>query len=131
MPADSDNEFKTMIEDLKSLAIDIIKKSDDIPDDAQFAIQNISNPIILLNFISTSMPFAIKEKMGLLKLSSLKNRAIGVLKILNRELQLLDIKHNIRTRTREDIDEQQREYFLQQQIKNIKEELNSMPNDRE
>lgn len=123
MPADSDNEFKTMIEDLKSLAIDIIKKSDDIPDDAQFAIQNISNPIILLNFISTSMPFAIKEKMGLLKLSSLKNRAIGVLKILNRELQLLDIKHNIRTRTREDIDEQQREYFLQQQIKNIKEEL--------
>lgn len=123
IPSANDKEFMAAVDDLKSTSIDYVKKNDDIPDEAQFALQNINNPVILLNFICTSLPFSVEEKIKLLKANSLNNRALKMLKILYRELQLLEIKHNIRTKTREDIDEQQREYFLQQQIKNIKEEL--------
>lgn len=123
IPGEKDTEFITAIEDLKTITIDYVKKNDEIPDEAQFAIQNINNNVILLNFICTSLPFGIGEKISLLKISSLKKRVLELLRILHREMQLLEIKHDIRTKTREDIDEQQREYFLQQQIKNIKEEL--------
>lgn len=123
IPDGDDKEFMAAIDDLKNTSIEYVKKNDEIPDEAQFALQNINNAVILLNFICTSLPFGIEEKIKLLKASSLKNRALKLLKILHRELQLLEIKHDIRIKTREDIDEQQREYFLQQQIKNIKEEL--------
>lgn len=123
IPDGDDKEFMAAIDDLKNTSIEYVKKNDEIPDEAQFALQNINNAVILLNFICTSLPFGIEEKIKLLKANSLKGRVLKLLKILYRELQLLEIKHDIRTRTREDIDEQQREYFLQQQIKNIKEEL--------
>lgn len=123
IPSNDDKEFMAAVDDLKNTSIEYVKKNEEIPDEAQFALQNINNAVILLNFISTSLPFSVEEKIKLLKTNSLKNRALKMLKILYRELQLLEIKHNIRTKTREDIDEQQREYFLQQQIKNIKEEL--------
>ena len=123
IPDEKDKEFVTAMEDLRNVTIDYVKKNDDIPDEAQFALQNINNAIILLNFICTSLPFDVSEKIKLLKTNSLKDRSFKLLKILHREMQLLEIKHDIRTKTREDIDEQQREYFLQQQIKNIKEEL--------
>lgn len=123
IPDGDDKEFIAAIDDLKNTSIEYVKKNDEIPDEAQFALQNINNAVILLNFICTSLPFGIEEKIKLLKANSLKGRTLKLLKILYRELQLLEIKHDIRTRTREDIDEQQREYFLQQQIKNIKEEL--------
>ncbi len=119
----SDKEFLAALEDLKSLSIEYVKKNDEIPDEAQFALQNINNMVILLNFVCTSFPFEIEEKIDLLKTQSRTERVLKMLKILHRELQLLELKHDIRTKTREDIDEQQREYFLQQQIKNIKEEL--------
>ena len=123
IPDVKDKEFMAAIEDLRNLTIDYVKKNDEIPDEAQFALQNINNAVILLNFVCTSLPFEAKEKMKLLKANSLKDRLFKLLKILHREMQLLEIKHDIRTKTREDIDEQQREYFPQQQIKNIKEEL--------
>lgn len=123
IPDGNDKEFTAAIDDLKNTSIEYVKKNDEIPDEAQFALQNINNAVILLNFICTSLPFGVEEKIKLLKANSLKNRALKLLKILHRELQLLEIKHDIRIKTREDIDEQQREYFLQQQIKNIKEEL--------
>lgn len=123
IPSGNDKEFIAAVDDLKNTSIEYVKKNEEIPDEAQFALQNINNAVVLLNFISTSLPFNVEEKIKLLKANSLKNRALKMLKILYRELQLLEIKHNIRTKTREDIDEQQREYFLQQQIKNIKEEL--------
>lgn len=123
IPSSNDKEFIAAVDDLKNTSIEYVKKNEEIPDEAQFALQNINNAVVLLNFISTSLPFNVEEKIKLLKANSLKNRALKMLKILYRELQLLEIKHNIRTKTREDIDEQQREYFLQQQIKNIKEEL--------
>ena len=123
IPDEKDKEFTTAIEDLRNLTIDYVKKNDDIPDEAQFALQNINNAVILLNFVCTSLPFDVTEKVKLLKANTLKDRLFKLLKIIHREMQLLEIKHDIRTKTREDIDEQQREYFLQQQIKNIKEEL--------
>ena len=122
-PDEKDKEFMAAIEDLRNVTIDYVKKNDDIPDEAQFALQNINNAVILLNFVCTSMPLDVAEKVKLLKTNSLKDRLFKLLKILHREMQLLELKHDIRTKTREDIDEQQREYFLQQQIKNIKEEL--------
>lgn len=123
MPEDKDGIFSTAIEGLKECAIEYIKQNDELPDEAQFAIQNINNDIILLNFICSSLPLDIKEKIQMLAVDSLSDRIFMILKILSREIQLQELKNDIRTRTREDLDEQQREYFLQQQIKNIKEEL--------
>jgi len=123
MPAPNDKEYLTALDDMKELALEYVKQNDDIPDEAQFALQNISNQVILTNFICTSLPLDMKDKFELIKVENFKSRVITLLKYLHREMQLLEIKHDIRVKTREDIDEQQREYFLQQQIKNIKEEL--------
>lgn len=123
MPDENDEEYKTAIDDMRELTLEYVKQNDDIPDEAQFALQNISNPVILTNFICTSLPLSLKDKYELIKVDLFKKRVITLLKYLHREMQLLEIKHDLRTKTREDIDEQQREYFLQQQIKNIKEEL--------
>lgn len=123
MPDAKDKEYLTAIDDMKELTMEYVKQNDDIPDEAQFAIQNINNPIILTNFICTSLPLDMKDKFELMRVEFFKARVINLLKFLHREMQLLEIKHDLRTKTREDIDEQQREYFLQQQIKNIKEEL--------
>jgi ATP-dependent Lon protease len=111
------------MEDLRQTSIDYIHKNDEIPDESQFAINNLTNDVLAVNFICTNMPFSISDKISLLKIDSIKERIFELLKILSKEMQLMDLKLNIRSKTREDIDEQQREYFLQQQIKNIKEEL--------
>ncbi|MBO5314177.1 MAG: endopeptidase La [Prevotella sp.] len=123
MPDYEDGIFNTAIESMKECAVEYIKQNDELPDEAQFAIQNINNDIILLNFVCSSLPLDIKEKIQMLAMNSLSERIFMILKILSREIQLQELKNDIRTRTREDLDEQQREYFLQQQIKNIKEEL--------
>ena len=118
-----DEEFKASIDDLRSNISRYIKLNDEIPDETQFSISNISNSLIAVNFISSTMPFSIEAKIALLAESDLKMRVMRLLELLSKELQLLKIKQDIRTRTQMEIDEQQKEYFLQQQIKNIKEEL--------
>ena len=123
MPDADDSEFKTAIDDLRSTAVNYIRQNEDIPDESQFALNNISNDIISVDFICTNLPFSIDDKIKLLEADSMYERVIRTLKVLHKELQLLELKQTIRTKTREDLDEQQREYFLQQQIKNIKEEL--------
>ncbi|MBP5508097.1 MAG: endopeptidase La, partial [Prevotella sp.] len=123
IPNPSDREFTTAVDDLRTSAIEYIRKNDDIPDESQFALTNISNPVILVNFTSSNLPIAIADKIRLLECKSVTDRVFELLKAIHKEMQLLQLKQNIRTKTREDIDEQQREYFLQQQIKNIKEEL--------
>jgi len=123
MPADNDKEFKTAMDDLRATTIDYIKQNEEIPDETQFALNNIQNDIITVGFVCTNMPFTIPDKMKMLAADSMMERVLLTLKTLHKEMQLLELKQNIRTKTREDIDEQQREYFLQQQIKNIKEEL--------
>ena len=123
LPDTHDKTFRTAIEDLRVNTVDYIHQNEDIPDESQFALNNIKNDILLVNFICTNMPFSVSDKMKMLRADSTMDRVIEVLKTLNKEIQLLELRQEIRTRTREDIDEQQREYFLQQQIKNIKEEL--------
>lgn len=118
-----DTEYGAAIEDMKRASIEYIKKNEDIPDEAQFAVNNINNDVIATNFLCSSLPLELNEKMMLLEHNSTKERVFALLKILSRATQLEQIKQDIRLKTREDIDEQQREYFLQQQIKNIREEL--------
>ena len=122
-PEKRDREFKTAMEDLRNLVNDYINVSEDIPDEATFAIKNISNSVMALNFVCSNMPFPIKEKIRLLEMESVKERLFNVMKIINREINLQNLKADIRNKTREDIDEQQRNYFLQQQIKNMQAEM--------
>ena len=123
MPAKRDKTFRTAVEDLRLTAVEYIRQNEDIPDESQFALNNIQNDVLVVNFICTNMPINVADKIKMLAANSMMERVIELLKTLNKEIQLLQLKQDIRTKTREDIDEQQREYFLQQQIKNIKEEL--------
>ena len=123
LPEEGDKVFETAVDDLRNTTADYIRQNDDLPDESLFALQNINNPVIVTNYICSNMPFNVKDKYELLKENSMTSRVFSALKVLHREMQLLELKHNIRSKTREDLDEQQREYFLQQQIKNIKEEL--------
>lgn len=123
LPEANDKEYQTAAEDLRKQTIEYIKENDDIADEAQFALNNIQNSILSVNYMCTNLPFTNEDKMSMLEANSMNERIIITLKVLNKEMQLLELKKQIRTKTREDLDEQQREYFLQQQIKNIKEEL--------
>ena len=118
-----DKEFSTAVDDMKLVAKEYIHGSDDIPDDSQFALDNISNPVVAVNYVCSSMPFSVTDKIRLLEENSIKDRLFTLMKVLNREIQFQHLRQDIRSKTREDLDEQQREYFLHQQIKNIKEEL--------
>ena len=122
-PEKRDMEFHTAIEDLRNQAAEYIHMSDDIPEEASFAIKNVGNNIMALNFICSNMPFTIKEKMTLLQMDSIKERLFNTMRIVNREINLQSLKLDIRNKTRDDIDEQQRNYFLQQQIKNMQAEM--------
>ena len=122
-PDKRDREFKTAIEDLRSQVNEYVSMSDEIPDEASFAIKNITNDIMALNFVCSNLPFSVKEKIKLLEMESLKERLFNMMKIINREINLLNLKADIRNKTREDLDEQQKNYFLQQQIKNIQAEM--------
>ena len=122
-PEKRDREFKTAMEDLRNMVNEYINVSEEIPDEATFAIKNISNNIMALNFVCSNLPFNTKEKMLLLEMESVKERLFNVMKLINREINLQNLKADIRNKTREDIDEQQRNYFLQQQIKNMQAEM--------
>ena len=123
IPDKNDKEFHALVEACKDLTIRYIKSSDMFPQDSAFAIKNITNPMFLVNFICTNLPLKKDEKIELLRIDTLRARTYRLLEILNREVQLAEIKESIQMRAREDIDQQQREYFLQQQIKTIQDEL--------
>ena len=122
-PERHDKEFRTAMQDLRQQVNDYINMSEEIPDEATFAIQNINNDVMALNFTCSNMPFSIKDKMMLLEAESVKERLFATMKVLNREINLQHLKADIRNKTREDLDEQQRNYFLQQQIKNLQAEM--------
>ena len=122
-PDKNDREFKAAVSDLREQVDKYIEVSEDIPDEASFAIKNITNDIMALNFVCSNMPFSVKEKMKLLEKELVKERLFNLMKIINREINLQNLKADIRNKTREDIDEQQRNYFLQQQIKNMQAEI--------
>ncbi len=125
VPDDSDSEFVAAMDDLRKMTHEYIKLSDEIPEEASFAIRNVTNNVMALNFICSNMPFNIKDKMELLQKDSIKERLFSTMRIINRELSLLSLRQDIRNKTRDDIDEQQRNYFLQQQIKNLQAEISN------
>jgi ATP-dependent Lon protease len=122
-PVEEDVEFNTIIESIKELAIKIINESPNIPSEATFAIRNIESNSFLINFVSSNMNLSVKEKQSLLMINDLKDRALQALRFMNFEYQKLELKNDIQSKVRFDLDQQQREYFLQQQIKTIQDEL--------
>ena len=98
-PEKRDREFKTAIEDLRSQVNEYVSMSDEIPDEASFAIKNITNDIMALNFVCSNLPFSVKEKIKLLEMESVKERLFNMMKIINREINLLNLKADIRNRT--------------------------------
>ena len=122
-PDKHDKEWKTAIDDLRNMAERYISMVDEMPDEAMFAIRNIHNDEMMLSFLCSNMPFTIQEKIKLLMVETVKERLFGAMKALNREINLQKLKTDIRNKTREDIDEQQKNYFLQQQIKNLQAEM--------
>ncbi len=129
--ASEDKEFMAMVASLKDLALQIIQHSPNIPSDAAFAIRNIESPSFLINFISSNMNLDVHKKQELLEIADHKKRATHVLEYLSKELQMLELKNQIQNKVRVDIDKQQREYFLNQQLRTIQEELGGTTPDRE
>ena len=122
-PPKGDKEFAALVESVKDVALQIIKDSPNIPSEASFAIKNIQSDSFLVNFVASNMNIDIKEKQKLLEQPNLEERTKTSLIHLNHEINMIQMKNEIQNKVRVDIDEQQREYFLNQQLKQIQEEL--------
>ena len=130
-PLKTNKEFIATIESIKDIALQIIEESPNIPSEASFAIKNIQSDSFLVNFVCSNMNLSIQEKYEILKTSDLQKRALTCLKHMNIELQRLSLKNDIQSKVRSDLDQQQREYFLHQQLKTIQEELGGVSYDEE
>jgi ATP-dependent Lon protease len=130
-PKGKNKEFLAIIDSIKELAIQIINESPNIPSEATFAIKNIESHPFLINFVTSNMNLTVKEKQDLLAISDLKDRALETLKFMNLELQKLALRNDIQSKVRFDLDQQQREYFLHQQMKTIQEELGGASQEEE
>ena len=122
-PKKGDKEFEALVSSLKDIALQIIKQSPHIPSEAGFALRNIESTSFLINFISSNMNAPVADKQKMLEVADLKERATLVLGYLTKELQMLELKNQIQSKVKTDLDKQQREYFLNQQLKTIQEEL--------
>tara|TARA_R110002074_G_scaffold122811_2_gene257824 strand:+ start:2401 stop:4851 length:2451 start_codon:yes stop_codon:yes gene_type:complete len=130
-PAEDNSEFRAIIDSIKELALQIIQQSPNIPSEATFAIKNIESSSFLINFVSSNMNLSVEEKQKLLEINDLKERALATLKNMNVELQKLELKNDIQSKVQSDMNQQQREYFLHQQMKTIQEELGGVSSDEE
>ncbi len=131
IPTSDDQEFEALASTVKDMTIKMIRTQQDMPKEAIVAIKNITHPLHLINFICSNIPIEVSEKQTLLVLNDVKERTYDLIKILNREMQMLEIKARIQNKAREDLSQQQREYFLQQQMKNIQEELGGSMNEQD
>ena len=122
-PPKTDKEFTAIVSNLKETSVQIVKISPNIPSDASFAINNIDSPTFLVNFISSNMNATTEDKQKMLEVANLKDRSLLVLENLNKEFQMMELRNQIQNKTKMDLDKQQREYFLNAQIKTIQEEL--------
>ena len=130
-PATDSKEFGAIIESIKDQALKIIKDSPNIPSEAAFAIKNIESNSFLINFVSSNMNLTVEEKQKLLEINDLQERALQTLRHMNTEMQKLELKNDIQSRVHNDMSQQQREYFLHQQMKTIQEELGGVSQDDE
>ncbi len=129
--ARTDNEFNALISTIKDMAIQIVKLSPNVPSEAAFALKNIESPFFLVNFISSNLNIEVKDKQKLLEIPDLEERANLVLTHLKRELQVVELKNQIQSKVKVDIDKQQRDYILGQQLKTIQEELGGNPQEQQ
>lgn len=127
----NDLEFKTIIETIKETAQEIVRENPNIPSEAAFALKNIESDSFLINFVASNLNLEVADKQGLLEKNDLKERALETLRRMNTELQKLNLKNDIQTKVRIDLDQQQKEYFLHQQIKTIQEELGGVSHEQE
>ena len=130
-PEKKDEEFGALVSSVKDLALRIIDESPNIPAEAAIAIKNIKNSSFAINFVSSNMHIGLTEKQSLLEEVDLKKRAILVLELLTKELQMLEMKNKIQSKVQTDLDKQQREYYLNQQMKAIQEELGGSGSQKE
>ena len=126
-----DEDFAAYIANIKDMAADIVHLSPNIPAEAAIILRNIESPAFLIHFTSSNLNAELKEKQGLLETNNIRERADKLMKMLQKELQFAELKNKVTTKTRTELDKQQRDYFLQQQMKSIKEELGGDANDRE
>ncbi len=126
-----DEEFSAIIDSIKDLSLRIIKDSPNIPSEASFAIKNIESSSFLVNFVSSNMNLDVADKQELLETNDLKDRALATLKYMNLEFQKLELKNDIQSKVQNDMSQQQREYFLHQQMKTIQEELGGVSHESE
>lgn len=119
----TDKEFKTLVASIREMSSQIIQLSPNIPSEAAIALKNIESTSFLINFISSNMNADVAEKQKMLEMSNLRKRAERVMELLTLELQMLELKNQIQSKVRIDLDKQQRDYFLNQQLKTIQEEL--------
>lgn len=128
---EDDQHFAATVSSIKDLASQIILLSPNMPSEASVILKNIENPAFLIHFVSSNVNSDLKEKQELLEINDIKVRAEKLMHILNRELQFAELKNQLTNKTKTELDKQQKEYFLQQQLKSIKEELGGDSNERE
>lgn len=126
-----DQHFAATVSSIKDLASQIILLSPNMPSEASVILKNIENPSFLIHFVSSNINTGLKEKQELLEINDIKVRAEKLMHLLNRELQFAELKNQLTNKTKTELDKQQKEYFLQQQLKSIKEELGGDSNERE
>ncbi|MFN4977232.1 MAG: endopeptidase La [Bacteroidota bacterium] len=126
-----DQAFQASVSSIKDLAAQIIQLSPNIPTEASIILRNIENPSFLIHFVGSNLNCELADKQALLEMNDMRQRAELLLKLLQKELQFAELKNKVTTKTKTELDKQQREYFLQQQLKSIKEELGGDSNDRE
>lgn len=126
-----DASFEASVSSIKDLAAQIIQLSPNLPTEASIILKNIEQPTFLIHFVGSNLNCELGEKQQLLEMSDLRGRAEKLLGLLQKELQFVELKNKVTTKTKTELDKQQRDYFLQQQLKSIKEELGGDSNDRE
>ena len=126
-----DQNFQAHLSTIKDLATQIIQLSPNFPSEAALILKNIESPLFLINFVSSNLNVELPEKQELLAVNDITLRAEKLIQYLQQELQFVELKNKVTNKTRTEIDKQQRDYFLQQQLKSIKDELGGDPNERE
>lgn len=122
--------FNALIDSMRDLSLEIIQKSPNLPSDASFAIKNIESSTFLTNFVASNLSTEVQKKQKYLETSDVFKRASDVLEVLSNELQKQELKNQIQDKVKTDLDKQQRDYFLNQQLKTIQDELGGNPNEQ-
>ena len=126
-----DADFEAHISNIKDIASNIIQQSSHMPAEAALILRNIESPVFLIHFASSNLNTTVQEKQKLLEITDIRQRAVELMHLLQKELQFVELKNKVTNKTRTELDKQQREYFLQQQLKSIKEELGGDTNTQE